>query len=856
MPRGSTMVVRFLILASLGLTSLVITTTSRAADNKRMPLAGQADLGSIKLSLSDLPAGFGDTPASQADNMEDMIRSMASGLAEGDLQNFTAYNTSEVTNLQFVLSGIFAPLTEVEKGLIDSQFTDPQLKTQMADMLGGKDFQEIPGAGSIGNTRMTFSIVSSSMRIDYVSFRRSSVLIEVLVMYRESQEALIGVVDLARLLDERAIAVVGTDSGVAFRPAGPMIPALSTYIPTPLELSTDPKVIGANIFLAALLMLPFAAAAELVTRMLGGGEEALRRKVSPLKALAGFQGWLDKVAGSRLGRPGLLDLIKLGIVMVFYGLTFSLLDRSWNPFSLSGLVLFVSMTLAYGIVGVADDIIQWRVIKRWGLEADLSVRPANILLAILSTATSRLLTLVPGMMFGTPEALRTDEAAFSDRQRRTLLRISVWTFILIGLIVWLPTIFTSLVQRMSPPEVLGNLVGGVEAGLLLIFAVALENTFVQMLGFPGGFGERLKQRSRWLWLGGLVLVSFVFLHTLLNPRGELAAAVKEGNVILLFVVGGIFVLVAFTLWLFIGRRQAQAAHQPSASPVVVPEVALPQAMSATTIKSTPASTPAMQAPIVGKMDSETITGDSKNCTNCGQQIKAEARLCRFCRATFEVKVRGYCFTCHTTTTVVDDKCPRCGGQAADLIIESRMLTAPPRPAAIPSPPAALPEPGQGEEMPAPGVDTKQCPACGQFIQAEARVCCFCKTRLDLPAAAQETILSADLKGALLKKIETYAEARQYLARCGKSFDAAGFESLDAILAKAGLDFGAEKKRAMLTRGTLILPGGGSIGGNESLAEELSQMLAGGFQDVFETLGRLSPTPETARQVQSIIEKYK
>jgi hypothetical protein len=198
--------------------------------------------------------------------------------------------------------------------------------------------------------------------------------------------------------------IAETEAG-GYREPGPLVPEITTYIPTPLDVSTKPTVLGTNLLLAAVMMLPFAVAAELFTRTLGEHEGELRKKFRPMEWISRLQKRLEETAGAKIAqRPVARDALKLTGVILFYGLVFSLLDRTWNPFSLQGLILFLSMTIAYGVVGIADDIIQWRAIRKWGLTADLTLRPTNLLLAMASTTTSRLLSMVPGLMFGTPEA--------------------------------------------------------------------------------------------------------------------------------------------------------------------------------------------------------------------------------------------------------------------------------------------------------------------------------------------------------------------------------------------------------------------------------------------------------------------
>jgi alpha-tubulin suppressor-like RCC1 family protein len=578
---------------------------------------------------------------------------------------------------------------------------------------------------------------------------------------------------------------VQVGGGGGFRAAGPLVPEITTYIPTPLDISTKPAVIGTNLLLAALMMLPFAVAAEFFTRTLAENEETLKRRVRPVnwlsRARESVYGFFDK----RLGKTRVGDILKIVLVMLFYGLVFSLLDKTWNPFSLQGLVLFGSMTIAYGLVGIAADILQWRRIRRWGLAAELKIRPTNMLLAALSMATTRLLALVPGLMFGTPEALETDEKQFDEPRRNTLLKISALTFTVIGLTFWLPTIATGLLLKLDLPEIAASLLGGLEAFLLVIFAVALENLFVQMLGFPGSFGHSLKRRSRWLWIGLLVLVAFLFYHTLINPRGDLAAAIQEGNVILFLSVAAAFVIFTFGMRLYFRIRNQRAARLTALPLPSTPEPAAPAqaapapvqvATSAPAVPVTPAPAPVIPVqpapvkatlapapatpiqPVPAKTAPAPVTpipapsagsgqgaptraapplatvavppvnaaqnapvtvplAGEKQCPVCGEKIKAEAKLCRYCRATFTVTRKGYCLTDHDVVEVNEaGKCVRCGGEPADLHVESHLLQAPTVRPVKPAPPA-----------PTPG--TKLCPKCGQTIKAEAKMCRFCRTLL-------------------------------------------------------------------------------------------------------------------------------
>jgi len=339
----------------------------------------------------------------------------------------------------------------------------------------------------------------------------------------------------------------GTVEG--FRQTGPLTPQITTYVPTPLDISTDPKVIGANLLLAAIAMILFTIASEILNRTLAKNESFLQRLLRPVQ-------WLRDLAervslGKRLGRPVWFELLKLILVMLIYGFVFSLLDPSWKPFSLTGLYLFVTMALAYGIVGLADDIAQWAAARHWKLAASLTVRPGNLLTIVASTAFSRVFGILPGIMFGMPEAFDVDEAALKNRRtENALLRVAAGILFLILFAAWLPTALTALILRGSWPEFFLVLVGGLESFLLLIFAVTVQNIFLQMLALPNTFGRALARWNKPVWAMGLLAATFLFLHTLLNPRGDLAEALASTNVLVFLITIFLFLVFTVLVWLF------------------------------------------------------------------------------------------------------------------------------------------------------------------------------------------------------------------------------------------------------------------------------------------------------------------
>jgi hypothetical protein len=218
-------------------------------------------------------------------------------------------------------------------------------------------------------------------------------------------------------------------------------------------------------------------------------------------------------------------------------------------------VLFIEMALAYGILGIADDILQWRTLKKWEVPARFSVQPKNLLVTVISISASRLLALVPGMMFGAPVALQVDKSTLSIAKRDKLLKISLITFLAIGSGLWLMTAATYFLQKLFLSGTLHDVIGGVEGFFLIVFAIAVQNTFIQILGFPGGFGQNMRRRNRWVWFIGLAAIVFVFYLTLINPKRGLAEALQKNGVILFLSIAVAFMFATFGLWLYFHLRK-------------------------------------------------------------------------------------------------------------------------------------------------------------------------------------------------------------------------------------------------------------------------------------------------------------
>ena len=338
-------------------------------------------------------------------------------------------------------------------------------------------------------------------------------------------------------------------------------------VPTPNRANTHGAVLATNLLLALLVTLLCGGCAELINHTLSHEQSSLGDLLwrFPPTALL-LEVWHTGANGFRTTVPyERISLVWLGaIIFLLYGLIYSFLDRGFTLLSLGSLYLFCAMTITVALVSLAEDAARWWVARQWRVSASVEPQGTRLGLAILAVVISRILGLAPGIVFGSHGRLQVPAGRrFSRRQEQWLVLGGVLSILGLGLGFWIVTYLTDTIsatmlflQGITP---LWGVLMGLQNLYLLIFIVALQTAFFQMIPLGVTCGGEIYRWNRLLWAILFACMTFVLAHTQLNP-GEAALDIFNQVEIQILTSGlALLVLTTLSIWAYFRRRPTPPA---------------------------------------------------------------------------------------------------------------------------------------------------------------------------------------------------------------------------------------------------------------------------------------------------------
>lgn len=353
-------------------------------------------------------------------------------------------------------------------------------------------------------------------------------------------------------------------------------------VPTPLQASRDPSVLLGNLGLAVAMSALFALGAWLFRDTL-----VERNESRALAAVGGVAARVGSAVGA-LFAPTTWKLpppvrraavaVELAVFLALTALVASFLSPHFAPSSARGVGIFAGMLVAFTVVALVYALAQSATARTFGVSGVFQIRPGYLIVVAVCVLVSRLLDFVPGYLFGLVAGFAVLGALEGARRRDGMLAlVALLAPLAVGLIAWGLTIPTDLALRnMAQGQLNATVSGGLtavlgalQAGLLLVFLVALWQTFFELFPISGSSGWKLFTSSSMVWFVLMVAATFLTMHLLVNPGGTALEMPENRALVLLVVVLAIYSAAAVGTWLLFNAPRLRGAGTPPRRSAVV-----------------------------------------------------------------------------------------------------------------------------------------------------------------------------------------------------------------------------------------------------------------------------------------------
>jgi hypothetical protein len=360
-------------------------------------------------------------------------------------------------------------------------------------------------------------------------------------------------------------------------------------------VSLNPAVVLTNALLAALIAAVLGLSNQLLTMSLALLHRARDRAAEGDEAsrLNRMKGGFVRVAnasastvtrsmrtffapeswsiGTPLIRSG-VSIVMVVIVMGLIALLAAFADPDFDASTPRGVLIFLSLFGAIGLVGVTYSQLQIGAARRQGWQVARRIRPLSLVIMLIGVALSRAIGFLPGFLIAVPAgyALITAPEGQVLNERRIVASGLVGA-IGLAVIAWLIAIPTDLaigsiltqVANSSAQEVaaqatattLGlNALSIIQSMLLTIYVIALLLSVSVLLPYRVAAGQRLFEGGWLMWSVTFAVLAFAALQTIFNPTQS--GFEVFGNAGVLTIGAGLAVIsgVALSVWLSANDR--------------------------------------------------------------------------------------------------------------------------------------------------------------------------------------------------------------------------------------------------------------------------------------------------------------
>jgi len=356
-------------------------------------------------------------------------------------------------------------------------------------------------------------------------------------------------------------------SGVQSAEAPPSLPRTAEYfktIPTPREVSTDWKVVGSNVFLAALIAYLISVFSGFANAFVSKRETHLAGHVNRVTRVAvQVAGWRG-LKGRAISWISNARFTRAVLMMFLFGLLYSFLSSGTGLFGPGGLTIFLTLSLTTGFFALYEPWVRSFVARRMKLTAKVALYPGQAAVAFVSVAISRLLSFTPGLMLGKLSELVMPEQGPTPKQKMTLGVVSLVSVAGLGTTAWGAAFALPIISQQQWAQgffrTAQGLTSWIQDWCLAAFAMAVQRVFTELLPLPKSTGQEILRRNLIVWGIPFALAVFLFIHTQMNRQKNLLELTPQvyvtfAAVVLLGVAAQIYTIRE-------SRRKSTAAETP------------------------------------------------------------------------------------------------------------------------------------------------------------------------------------------------------------------------------------------------------------------------------------------------------
>jgi hypothetical protein len=324
-------------------------------------------------------------------------------------------------------------------------------------------------------------------------------------------------------------------------------------VPAPDEISTDPEVIGTNIFLTLLVVFAFAFTSTLFNQTLDANrrdiESSVGRYFTPLQRFGSLVGQGYEAVAKR--QPWVQQAAGPAVILVLIGLINGFLSPDF-AFNTKGVVLFASLLVGAGAITYVYKGGQVLfTTRRLRLRAGVKLYVVALAIAAGSVLLSRLVGFRPGFLFGFVASYTLLAPAALDRkQSGQLIFFASVALLALSIIAWLLVIPLREVTEGTDAAWAALPVGAAVA----VFVAGLEGLFFSMIPLSFMDGVKIAQWNRLLWFLMFGAAGFLFWHVLLNQEGSYLHALPERKVVAALSLLAFYSIVTVGTWAYFRQR--------------------------------------------------------------------------------------------------------------------------------------------------------------------------------------------------------------------------------------------------------------------------------------------------------------